>query len=160
MEIPDYLFHRQSWLSIILGILIILGSFGIFSMGQQLVFVGFMTLAFGICFISLGARNVIKLQEYTTWIISQIYNEIDKKDTTVDIDQLRKQILKVMLNDHKNKDPTYKKQLMFGFLGKNPYFIRCFGLLVESGVIENIKDDIYCIPESKLSEAKNIISQT
>ncbi len=79
-SIPEYVFHRQSWLSIIFGILTILGSFVIFAMGQQLFWVGLMTLMFGACFISLGSRNVIDPKSYAIWISSQIYNKVDKND--------------------------------------------------------------------------------
>ncbi len=157
MEIPDHIFHRQSWLSIIFGILTILGSFAIFALGAQLFWVGLMTLMFGAVFISLGARNVIKPQEYTTWIMAQIYNQSEKKEFTLDIDELKIQILKIMLDNQKKKETTDKKRLQLGVLGKNPYFPRCFDLLIESGLVEITRNDIYHIPTSKLSEVEDII---
>ena len=157
MEIPDYLFHRQSWLCIIFGILAILGSFAIFAMGTGLLWVGLMTLIFGACFISLGAKNVINQQEYTIWIMSQIYNQVEKKELASDIDELKIQILKIMLDNQKKKETTDKKRLQYGVLGKNPYFIRCFDLLIESGLVERTRNDIYYIPTSKLSQVEDII---
>ena len=158
MEIPKYLFHRQSWLSIIFGILTILGSFAIFAMGTQLFWIGLMTLMFGAIFISLGARNVLNPKEYTTWLMSQIYNEVSKKEFVSDIDELKIQILKIVFDNQKKNETTDKKRLLNGVLGKNPYFARCFDMLVNSELIEEVRNDNYHIPESKLSEVENIIN--
>jgi len=157
MEIPRHFFHRQSWLSIIFGILTVLGSFAIFALGAQLFWVGLMTLMFGGAFISLGSRNVLNYQEYTQWILAQIYNKTEKNEFTLSFDKLKIQILKIMSENQKKKETTDKKRLQEGILGQNPYFTRCFDHLLESGLIENTRNDFYHIPESKLSEVEGII---
>ena len=62
-----------------------------------------------------------------------------------------------MLENQKKKETTDKKRLQEGILGQNSYFTRYFDHLLESGLIENTRNDFYHIPESKLSVVEGII---
>ena len=144
--------------AVIFGILIILGSFVMFVIDPSQYMTTLIDLVFGICFISLGMRNIIYPQEYTIWLMTQIYNQVEKNELVLNIEELKKEILKIIFNKQKHGNNINAEFLEELISEKNISSLRCLNMLIDPGMIEKRKGN-YHIPESELDNIEDIIKK-